>query len=270
MRAHTFAPLSAALMACSFQGPSTDETSFACTPVTQTCPAGYACDDGLCVRGVGDADASPSPIDAALLADAPPGTPDSAPPPPGSKTLIFGDHSIATVKGTLFDTFIDQGAPNATNGGSDFASADTDPTRYALMRIDVSQIPAGSTVESAEIVITLFDAQEDGRLEAQVLLRAWSERNATFNVADNGTSWPTPGAAGNSIDDTVVAATEARQATDEVITLPAAVVQAWVDSPATNFGLRWRSSSPTNRGCQWHSRENAVATRRPYLRVTYR
>jgi hypothetical protein len=267
------APLAALLSACSFQGPSTDGTAFACAEATAACPSGYVCDDGVCV-------ADPGAPDAAAAIDAAPDSPDARPAPDGggpdarpapvTRTAIFGDHSLATVKGTLFDTFIDASAPGNAPGGSNFISIDTDPLRYALMRIDVSTIPSGSVVESAEIVITLFDAQEDGRIEAQVLRRAWDERAATFMVSDTGTSWPAPGANGSAIDSAVVAATDGRAATDQVLALDIAVVQDWVDSPASNFGLRLRSTSQTNRGSQWHSREEGVATRRPYLRVTYR
>ena len=275
-RSTTVTPLAAALLAasgCTFQGPSTEDTAFLCNPTASTCPDGYTCDNGLCVRGtpIDDVDAAPPPP----TPDATPGAPDAAasPPdaaPPQSQTLIFGDHAIATVRGALVDTFIDEDLPNDEVGGNDFVSVDNGPVRYGLMRVDVTAIPTGSVVESADVVLTLFDPLEDGRLEAQVLRRAWSERNANFFVADTGQSWPTPGAAGNSIDEDVVAAFDGRNQGDAVIPLDVAVVQAWVDTPGQNFGLRWRSTSPTERGAQWHSRENTVATRRPYLRVTFR
>lgn len=274
----TSAALLAALAsACSYQGVSTDDTSFACAPVSEDCPPGYACVSGLCVVNDDEAPDAARP-DAVVggpdadIADA--GPADASPPDaaPAAVTLIFGDHAIADVRGTFFDTFLAEDEATVTHGDDPIISVDAGPRRFALQRIDVSSIPPGSTVESAQIVLTMdADPVEDGQIEAQVLREGWSERNATFNRADFNDPWSTAGAGGSAVVSTVIGSFEGRASNaDVIVDLPPAVVQLWVQVPATNFGIRWRSTSPTERGGQWHSSESDVATRRPYLRVTYR
>jgi hypothetical protein len=269
----------ALLPACSYQGVPTDDTSFACAPVSDECPPGYACISGLCVASDDGPDAGGDRADASPLADASPpadaSPADAAPAPdaaPAATTLLFGDNALATVRGTFFDTFIAEDQPNDGHGNDQIVSVDAGPRRFVLQRIDVSRIPPGSRVESAQIVITMDnDPVEDGRVEAQVLREGWSELAATFNRADFNDLWSSPGAGGSAVVNTVIASFEGRTANaDLLIDLPPAVVQLWVDVPATNFGIRWRSTSPTDRGGQWHSSESGVATRRPYLRVTFR
>jgi hypothetical protein len=269
--------LAALASACSFQGVSTEDTSFACAPVTEACPPGYACVSGLCVVSDDEAPDAARP-DAVVggpdgsIADA--GPPDASPPDaaPATVTRIFGDNAIADVRGTFFDTFLAEDDVNSTHGNDGIISVDAGPRRFALQRIDVSSIPPGSTIESAQIVLTLNDDPvEDGQVEAQVLREGWSEGNANFNRADFNDPWSTPGAGGSAVVSTVVGSFEGRTSNaDVIVDLPPAVVQLWVQVPATNFGIRWRSTSPTARGGQWHSSESDVATRRPYLRVTYR
>jgi hypothetical protein len=271
----------ALLPACSYQGVSTDDTTFACAPVSEACPPGHVCVGGLCVESEDDGpDARISDVpDGASLADASPASDaaspaDAAPAPdaaPSATTLIFGDNSIATVRGTFVDTFLAEDEPNDGHGSAQLISVDAGPRRFGLQQIDVSRIPRGSTVESAQIVLNLADPVEDGRIEAQVLREGWDEQAATFNRADFNDPWSTAGAGGSAVVSTVIASFEGRTAnTDVVIDLPAAVVQLWVDVPATNFGIRWRSTSPTERGGQWHSSESGAANSRPYLRVTFR
>jgi hypothetical protein len=272
----TFAAL---VPACSYQGVSTDDTTFACAPVSDECPPGYACVSGLCVESDDGPDAGSDRVDASSLADASPpadaSLADAAPAPdaaPAATTLIFGDNAIATVRGTFFDTFLAEDQPNDGHGNEAIISVDSGPRRFALQRIDVSRIPPGSSVESAQIVMTMdADPVEDGRVEAQVLREGWSELAATFYRADFNDPWSTAGAGGSAVVNTVIASFDGRTANaDLLIDLPPAVVQLWVDVPATNFGIRWRATSTTDRGGQWHSSESDVATRRPYLRVTFR
>jgi hypothetical protein len=267
--------------ACSYQGVSTDDTSFACGPVSEQCPPGYACVSGLCVESDDGPDARTDRVDAATGADATTGA-DAAPtadaaglPPdaaPAATTLIFGDNAIATVRGTFLDTFLAEDRPNDGHGNEPIISVDAGPRRFALQRIDVSRIPPRSVVESAQLVITLDDDPvEDGRVEAQVLREGWDESAATFNRADFNDPWSSAGAGGSAVVNTVIASFEGRTPNaDVLIDLPPAVVQLWVDVPATNFGIRWRATSTTDRGGQWHGTESSVATRRPYLRVTFR
>src|SRR5262245_56837560 len=95
---------------CIFEGPSTDQTAFACAP-DRSCPPGYTCEGNACVRPGGGAPDAGEP-------DGPPsGEPDGGPPPPppppadgppapGSQTLTFGDNPIADVPGTAVDAVI--------------------------------------------------------------------------------------------------------------------------------------------------------------------
>jgi len=181
------------------------------------------------------------------------------------------------------DTFINGGRPNNNAGRTSWVSAGRDGTggvRRGLLRFNLSSIPAGSTVTSAELQMTVTRVPGSSPVNSTFdlfrLLASWSEGDkggnngasastgqATWNDRMRGTaSWTTPGAKNNAIatasaSTAVTAARNARYSwtgsrmTDDV--------QLWVDNQSQNFGWlltsRAESSSRSVRG--FASRESS-------------
>ena len=91
------------------------------------------------------------------------------------------------------DTYLSENAPNSNFGSSaDLLLDGDDPSGsgkdlVSLMKWDVSQIAAGSTLQSAEIAIRVFN-KSGGAYELYEVLRDWVEAEATWNVYSAGNS----------------------------------------------------------------------------------
>ena len=269
------------LAACSFNPPSPDGTQYRCSSMT-SCPSGYTCVGAVCRDDGGDApDAEPGAPDARPTPDAEPGAPDARPAPdaaPGSPdarvavTRTFGERNACDVRGVTTDTFLQSDFPTTANGNALQLIVDASPApAVTLMRFDVSAIPRGSIVEAAELEVVIPDPFRPYAGEiaiAEALTVAWSEASATWNQASSGAGWPSPGAGGAAIGATVADDFAPQVDMAYVIPLTTSVVQAWVDSPSTNFGLRWKSTGGGN-NLQFHSSEGSDGDR-PMLRVRFR
>jgi hypothetical protein len=277
--------LGLAVSGCQFSGPSTEGTAFLCEP-REPCPTGMACIEGVCRAD--DADASDAPdarsaadaaadaasdVDAARadasVADARGVDATKPPPDAGRRILVFGEATDADVRGVTTDTWLDSANIDANRGGSAELQIDSEPGQVALIRFDLAAIPTGSVIESAELGVRAFEpGRSSDRVRVRVLLRDWEEREATWQNASSRSRWPSAGASGAALG--IQIASVAIDGTgDRVIDLDAAAVQAWVDDPASNFGVRLDLSSPSGDNVGVYSRE-ASSSARPYLRVAFR
>jgi hypothetical protein len=154
--------------------------------------------------------------------------------------------------------------------------ADGDDTNrtdaYMLLAWDVSEIPARSKVVSATLVFQVLNAVEEGAYQVQALKRAWDETQATWQVAANGKRWHAPGAKGAEERDAAVLASLSPKTTGSYsVALNAAgvaIVQGWIDNPASNFGLL--IGDTTNPNGLWIATPRAKdARQRPKLVITY-
>jgi len=274
-----------ALLASGCVGADYAGTEFACTEADPVCPSGMACVAGVCASldsvgqpdGPGsdsgdddgaddDGQATPAQPDAGP--DAPPdaGTPDAG--TPVAVVMTFGERTGADVSGVTRDTWLDSSDPIGAKGREEVAYTDALPPRHALIDVDISAVPVGSTVQSAHLVLVVNDPLEAGTLVAKRLLVDWSERDATYLDRNANTRWPDPGAGGDSIDPTPAATFAPATVGEYRIEVAAAVVQGWVDDPASNHGLRWESTAIEN-GAGWHTRDDRDALVRPLLEVEY-
>jgi len=256
---------------CQFSEPPIEGTFFRCG-ANATCPPGFDCRAGVCeadptIDAGARADArEPSPARADARVDDPPidGSLD-----PGPRTLVFGEHDAADVRGVTVDTWLDADNVNATHGSSPELQIDTNPKQVSLIRFDLAAIPSGSVIDEAELHFTIFDPASSGdRVRARVLLRSWDEREASWNDAANNRRWPSPGASGDALDSDIAGSVSADTSGERTLSLTPSTVQAWIDDPATNLGLRLEVSSSNNNDVRLHSREAAQANR-PFLRVTF-
>jgi len=252
--------------ACRFDAPPIDDTHYSCKGGA-ACPTGFACIDEVC-RKVGSDDADGALADAALPEPGDGGAPDAA-PSGGARTVTFGEGSTADVRDVTADTWISDHFPNDVHGGDSELDLDGAPLTAALIRFDLRAIPSGATVESAVLTWVVFDPGTSAEvMSAQVLLMPWTEATATWYQATDGVAWPTEGALGDAVAAArIVDDVQPHAAGALALDLPASVVQAWVDAPATNFGLRWQATGTDL--LRLRSRE-AADDQRPLLTVTYR
>lgn len=149
-------------------------------------------------------------------------------------------------------------------------------TKVTLIRWDVGAIPSGSVVRSASITVALSGATNDestDRYAIYSMLRSWSETEANWSVAATGDYWAMAGAAELGRDHGVreiggIAPLASGAQTVRLNADGVALVQQWVDDPASNFGVQINSWIADN-GLGLASSEATTASTRPKLTVVY-
>lgn len=167
----------------------------------------------------------------------------------------------------IADTYLSSNTPNQNKAGDAFLIVDGSPIAVVLIEFDLAAIPVGSTVVSAELqVTTLSDPGETVTVHA--LNESWVESQATFNERDGNLDWSTPGA--NPPSRAIAACgtfTPAMVDTAFTSAIDTSVVQAWVATPANNFGIALVSINDD--GPRFSSREDLIVTKRPKLTVVF-
>jgi hypothetical protein len=133
--------------------------------------------------------------------------------------------------------------------------------------------PAGSTLQSATLSLNVTGTTTDV-FEIYELKRNWSETQATWKKANSSTNWQSAGAKGTLDRGTTVLGTVTPSATGiRNITLNAAglaVVQKWINNPATNFGFIIQDyANASDDDLIFSSKESALTANRPQLQVVY-
>jgi len=223
-------------------------------------------------------------------------------------TIVFQD-GVNGYNGTRDNTIYEDRATNS-NGGQDliFTGTTASSIRRALLQFDVSQIPAGSTIQSVELLLEL-DLSGPQASNQQIhslhrLSREWGEGTADSSNPDPPSS-PNPGGLGAPARDGDATWNQAKYnqvdwdtAGGDFIAVPSATftinrynsaappdniytfgseaspdivgdVQAWVDDPTTNFGWIFIGDESGSRNARrFYSREATSGTR-PRLNITY-
>jgi uncharacterized protein (TIGR03118 family) len=182
---------------------------------------------------------------------------------------LCGSAAVVTLSATQ-DTFINSGNPNNNAGATGWFDAGRDGAggvRRGLLRFDLGGIPAGSTVTSATLQLTVVKVPANGPVNSTFdlfrLLASWNEGNksgnggaaatageATWNARILGTAnWTTPGAKGNAVA-TASASTAVGSADNAKYSWSGsglvADVQLWVNEPSQNFGWLLTSRAETS------------------------
>jgi hypothetical protein len=144
------------------------------------------------------------------------------------------------------DTWMNARAPKTSHGADAKLLVDGSPDNGALIRWDLSAIPAGSNITSASINFHLPQAGDPSEsvYNFYALRRDWSEANATWTNADTGIAWGTSGARNTASDRYA----EALAHTPAGGTVPAYVttyldnhgvaqVERWVNGVDPNYGF---------------------------------
>jgi hypothetical protein len=171
------------------------------------------------------------------------------------------------------DTKISENAPTTTYGTATTLIADGDEPsnrgtdEYALIRWDLSAIPAGSTVSSVSITLNVTNGSKN-TYQIYTLKQAWAESAATWRLYAAGSSWQVAGAKGSDDRGAQVGSLPAPKVGKQTFTLPASVVQGWIANPSTNQGIIIANTTNVD-GFDFSSREVATSGNRPQLSVTY-
>lgn len=168
------------------------------------------------------------------------------------------------------DVHITQSIPTSNQNGVGFIDVGeyngaTGDTRRALIKFDLSSIPAGSIITSATFRIynTGTDLTDNARtMYANRMKRAWTETGATWNKYDGTNDWATAGGGTNSLDVDFtafgnVAVTNPPTSGWHEISLTASMVQDWFDGTFTNNGLMLSMGTELNDLQRFHSRNEA-------------
>lgn len=168
------------------------------------------------------------------------------------------------------DTMIREAAQTTNYGSATSLDADGDDPggtgedSYALLRFDLSGL-AGKTVKSAKLELDVTSAT-GGAYQVYRLKRAWVENQATWQLWKTSYYWQTYGAKGADDRSSTVQAEVRAAATGVVsVALPPALVQGWVDAPASNYGIILTNPSNTD-GLEFSAKGSA---RPPVLKMTY-
>jgi len=219
------------------------------------------------------------PTPAATATRTPTATPSATATPPATPTVLVFQHERSPDSGYagVIDTYISrEGDLNANYGHDATLTIASNDTRAALLRFDVSSVPAWATVHSAWLSI-YSDGGSNGypvNIGAYRLLRPWNGQEATWINATGDTQWSAPGA--NGIDSDRGAALYAMHTVSTVgdwydfdITR---LVAAWIASPEDNLGMILKGMDGPQTSYDFIASQFAVAqgaVYRPRLIVAY-
>ncbi|HEY5927531.1 MAG TPA: DNRLRE domain-containing protein [Kofleriaceae bacterium] len=160
-------------------------------------------------------------------------------------TITFGERPTSQRKAVTRDASLSEMDPTINFGRADDLSISqfTANREHALVRFDVSSLPATSQVVGARLHLRLLDYGDEmpGPVEVRVMRESWMEGTgnddpatdgASWNTRDGVQPWSTPG--GTASGPLVTAASNGGEL---VIELPASLVETWVSMAVANDGL---------------------------------
>jgi len=171
------------------------------------------------------------------------------------------------------DSYIIGNQATTNFGASRELELDGNPDKAALIRWELSGIPAGSTILSASIRLYVVDNSTD-TFEIYALNRAFSEGQVNYQRAAVGQNWSGLGATGAADrGSTVLGVVTAPSTGYNTIDLNAAgvaVLQSWLNNPASNFGFIFQDyADASTNGLDFASSEATNTSTRPRLTITY-
>jgi len=173
------------------------------------------------------------------------------------------------------DATLSDGAPSSNFGAEKTVRADGSDKRVhlaALLKWDLSDIPPGSRVLSAQIELNIVSTCKGQPYRFHEVRIPWEEGEATWKNRDANFPWQVAGARGGLDRGTAVLATLAPYEKGEHTVLlngpGLQAVQGWINYPSANNGFVIVSPGNPD-GVDFSSREASTPAQRPKLRVTY-
>ena len=117
--------------------------------------------------------------------------------------------------------------------------ADQGDTQRGYVKFDLSSIPAGTVIRKATLCLYSYDTTKmqgsTGYYAAHRITRTWNDMTMTYNIADTGTNWTTPGGDFEATADALSPkkAPKVPSWYEWDLTTRA---QQWINDPAGNFG----------------------------------
>jgi len=172
----------------------------------------------------------------------------------------------------MVDTHIRSDATTTNYGTSTTVWMDGSPDYSALLKWDLTSIPAGKTVTAVTLTFNVTDVSTDV-YEIYALKRDWSESASTWVKATSTVNWSTAGASNTTSDrETTVLGTLTAPATGtKVVTLNSsgiAKVQSWINTPSSNYGFIIQDYTVAG-GLDVSSSEATTVSQRPIITITY-
>jgi len=172
------------------------------------------------------------------------------------------------------DTYLDGTAPTTVRGASNPLYLDPvnyNPlVRFAIFQSEGGPVPDGAVLQSA--TLQLYKQSYDDTLQLNALLKPWVEGQATWNLAQTGTSWSVAGAAGAGSDYVGVADDSLTPSFNPgwVAFDVTSRVQQWAGNSSSNYGWRLSQATPGGNLKSFYSSEYTTdQTLRPKLTVVY-
>ncbi len=170
------------------------------------------------------------------------------------------------------DTVLRSDRAGTNYGASALLTVQADNWILSTLRFDLASIPPGTTVQSARLELYLANKNDSWQftLSAYKLLRAWNAGQANWTQATSATRWAAEGAGGVGTDrEGTAQGTVPINAPGQTYSLDVTkAVQAWVNSPASNYGLVLRGDGSNATEFRFASAEHSTANWRPRLVVT--
>ncbi|MEZ4735688.1 MAG: DNRLRE domain-containing protein [Caldilineaceae bacterium] len=205
----------------------------------------------------------------------PTATPTVAPTAGGPQLLVLqqGGNGYSSMTDVKFYNW------NANTNYGNHESLETATRRgtASLLRFALGDLPAQSTVTAAQLSLYLkwSDAAAQQTRVAQLhrLLVDWVEMEATYGVRTTGQPWSGGKGpkAGSDYETAPVATVHTSQAGVWITWEVGPLVQAWVNDPATNFGVTLLDPDGYSDGANrsYASSEHPMLEWRPKLTITY-
>jgi hypothetical protein len=191
----------------------------------------------------------------------------------GEKVLQYGLNGYTGTR----DSYVDASSTTANYGTYErmtlcgYASSDPGNRQRGLVRFDLAGLSSSATLTNATLYLYAYDVAgvrgSTGFYGAYPVSRDWADSSVTWNNASTGVAWTTPGGDFPGAPD----ATAPKQAVALVwyawnVT---ARVQAWLASPASNYGWVMKCTDENlNNQDRFYQSDTANATYRPKLVVT--
>lgn len=189
----------------------------------------------------------------------------------GTRVMAFQDgvSPSPTYAGTR-DTKLHGDAQTTAFGSSDYLEIDANPDYAALLQWDLSAVPSGATVQSAEIVFHVTNVST-ATYQLYALNKPWDESSATWLERNTGEPWTLPGATSDHAS-TVLANVRGPNLGELRIPFTSSglnVLQGWLTDPASNYGFIILNYDTVDDGLDVSSREAVNPSLRPRLELTY-
>ncbi len=164
-------------------------------------------------------------------------------------TITFGERPTSQRKNVTTDARLEQAQPVRDYGGGEDLSVASfvGSGEHAVLRFDLSSLPAGTLVVAARLSLTRLDYGDEtlGTVVLSLVGESWQEGTGTgtngtgvsWSTRDGTQPWATAG--GTSLPPVVTF----MPSLASVVALDPASIQRWVDEPTTNAGFLFAMAS---------------------------